>query len=70
MSWEQEDSEMESPLRPMRARRPVADTLIGPSRRFRHSAVQAEIERRVDIYARQYARGGRIRWLPPRGSGE
>lgn len=57
-------------LKPIKARRPVADGIIGPNRRFRHPAVQAEIERRVAIYARQVEQTGQITWLPYRGSGQ
>jgi hypothetical protein len=53
-----------------KAFRPAPDTIIGPDRRLRHPAVQEEIELRVDIYAEQVERYGRIgRWLPRRGSG-
>ena len=54
-----------------KAYRPVPGTIIGPDRRLRHPAVQAEVERRVSMYARQVEQHGRItRWLPARGSGE
>ena len=52
------------------AYRPVADTIIGPDSRLRHPAVQQEVELRVDIYANQVERNGRIKWLPRRGSGK
>lgn len=42
---------------------------IGPDRRFRDPAEQAEVERRVAIYAEQIEQTGSITWLPPRGSG-
>jgi hypothetical protein len=54
-----------------KAFRPKPDTIIGPDRRFRDPAVQAEIERRVAVYAEQVARQGAItRWLPRRGNGQ
>lgn len=40
------------------------------STRRNHPAVQAEVDRRVEIYARQVEERGRITWLPHRGSGE
>ena len=53
-----------------KAYRPVPDKIIGPDCRLRDPALQAEIERRVEIYAEQVERQGRItRWLPWRGSG-
>jgi hypothetical protein len=67
MRWDQEELEMRLPAK---GHRPVADTIIGPGRRFRHPAVQAEIERRVAIYSQQVEQTGRINWLPYRGSGE
>ena len=51
--------------------RPAPDTIIGPDRRFRDPAVQAEIERRVEVYAKEVEQQGHItRWLPMRGSGQ
>ena len=67
MRW---DEEME-PSHPVKAYRPVVmDSIVGPARRFRHPAVQAEIERRIAIYAKQVEETGRITWLPRRGSGK
>jgi len=46
-------------------------SLIEPRRRGevkRTPAEQAEIARRVAIYAAQYARTGRLRWLPHRNT--
>ena len=51
----------------------LAETIfaLGAARRLRHPAVQEEIELRVDIYAEQVKRYGRIRrWLPRRGKGK
>ena len=67
MRWDEEESHVSLPAR---AHRPVAEFAVGPSRRFRHPAVQAEIERRVAIYERQVQQTGCITWLPYRGSGE
>lgn len=53
-----------------KAYRPVPEEMIGPSRIYRHPAMQEEIERRVSIYAQQVAQSGRIRWLPHRGEGK
>lgn len=67
MQWDQEDM---NPALPVKAYRPVVmDVIIGPARRFRHPAVQAEIERRIAVYAQQVEQTGRITWLPRRGSG-
>jgi hypothetical protein len=53
-----------------KAHRPAPEDAIGPDSRLRDPAVQAEVEVRVDNYADQVKRHGRIRrWLPRRGSG-
>jgi hypothetical protein len=67
MSWEEEDLEISLPTK---ARRPRPDTLVGPAHRNRHPSMQAEIERRVAIYAQQVEQTGRITWLPHLGSGD
>ena len=67
MPWDEEEDEM---LLPTKARRPRPDTIVGPDRKYRHPAVQAEIERRVKTYAEQVQRNGRIAWLPRLGSGD
>ncbi len=67
MSWEQGERKG---IEPVKGGRPVADKPIPPGRRFRDPVVQAEIERRVAIYAEQVARKGFFTWLPHRGSGE
>ena len=67
MRWDQDELVI---LLPSKGCRPVADTIIQPGRRFRHPAVQAEVERRVAIYAEQVEKTGQISWLPFRGSGE
>jgi len=43
---------------------------VASSPRMRHPLEQAEIERRVTIYARQVEEQGRITWLPHKGEGE
>ncbi|MCY2926250.1 MAG: hypothetical protein NT031_12560 [Planctomycetota bacterium] len=53
-----------------KAYRPVPEESIGPSRHYRHPAMQEEIRDRVDIYREQVAHGGCIRWLPFRGEGK
>ena len=42
----------------------------GDSPRLRAPQEQAEIDRRVAIYAKQVEETGRITWLPHRGEGE
>jgi hypothetical protein len=68
MRWDEEE-ELEESL-PTKARRPRPDSIVGPASCNRHPAVQAEIERRVAIYARQVEQTGMITWLPSMGSGE
>ena len=53
-----------------KAYRPVPEESIGPSRLYRHPAMQEEIQHRVGIYAQQVAQRGHIRWLPARGDGK
>ena len=67
MPWDEEDLDT---LLPTKGRRPRPDSVVGPARRDRHPAVQAEIERRVAIYAQQVEQAGRITWLPRLGSGD
>ena len=67
MCWEEEDLEISLPTK---ARRPRPDSLDGPARRDRHPAMQAEVERRIAIYAQQVEQTGRITWLPRLGSGD
>ena len=43
---------------------------IAGSGRLRHPLEQAEVDRRVAIYARQVEQTGRITWLPHRGEGQ
>jgi hypothetical protein len=67
MRWDEESNDMSHS---QRAFRPVVmDVVVGPAKRFRHPAVQAEIERRITIYTSQVEQTGRITWLPMRGKG-
>ena len=54
-----------------KAYRPKPQEAIGRGRRFRDPEEQAEVDRRVEVYAKEVEQQGRItRWLPRRGSGE
>jgi hypothetical protein len=66
MDWEQEDLLEHLPIRAVRR---MPDQRVGPGKKLRHPAVQAEIERRVAIYARQVEEHGCFTWLPFRGEG-
>jgi hypothetical protein len=67
MRWDEEEDHDGH----VKAHRPaVADAIVGPDRRFRHPAVQAEVERRVGIYTLQVERDGFITWLPHKGEGQ
>jgi hypothetical protein len=66
MRWDEEE---QNPVLPIKGWRPVAETIIGPECRFRHPAEQAEVERRVAIYARQVEELGVLTWLPRKGEG-
>jgi hypothetical protein len=53
-----------------KAYRPKPHEAIGRGRRFRDPEEQAEVDRRVEVYAKEVELLGRItRWLPRRGSG-
>ncbi|MFB3894497.1 MAG: hypothetical protein ACE15C_21050 [Phycisphaerae bacterium] len=67
MLWD-EDEEQEEQL-PVKAIRPMADGMIGPAKRFRDPDEQAEVERRIAIYARQVEEHGVITWLNRKGTG-
>lgn len=68
MRWDKEAQDAGVTIKAFRPR--VTDVIVGPARKNRHPAVQAEIERRVAIYAHQVEQTGRIRWLPYLGSGK
>jgi len=68
MRWDEEEAD---PVTTVKGFRPVVmDDIVGPAMRFRHPAVQKEVDRRIALYGAQVERTGRIRnWLPRRGSG-
>jgi len=68
MRWDEEEPNTALPI--MAIKPVVMDAIIVPGQRFRHPAVHSEIQRRVNIYARQVAEQGYITWLPRRGSGD
>ena len=61
MRWD-EDFDVKS----SRAHRPSAEAESQGDGRFRHPVVQAEVERRVEVYRQQVEHQGRITWLPRR----
>ncbi|MFA6135241.1 MAG: hypothetical protein WC869_14605 [Phycisphaerae bacterium] len=63
----QEIKSMDRAFRPSAAL-PSYEAASSP--RMRHSLEQAEIERRVAIYARQVEERDRLTWLPHRGEGQ
>jgi hypothetical protein len=59
MNWDEDELRLYQ-----KAYRPKPQEAIGRGRRFRDPDEQAEIEYRVDLYAKQVERRGRItRWL-------
>ena len=66
MNWDEDEFRLYQ-----KAYRPKTQEVIGPDRRFRDPAEQAEIDSRVEAYAKDVEQQGRItRWLPWRGSGQ